>query len=338
MPTPLQIISPPGYLDEGLFGRLFLWIFDVLPYLDKHGIKPAWRIPSKLYGRYSDDIAIPGVVDLAYQHPAGALSDMSLVKLRNRHCYRLGFDWQKLSALWSSYFTVPDRVHALASRRGTDSRTLGIHFRGQDKQTSSWDSNEITAHDMLYIANFYLSQNSDLNRVFLATDQAEIVQIFKHGLTKPLLSVEVGEHHKSSRNNNDNEYKRSDMALADCVSLSQCGAVLQTSSALSAFSKILNPDLKIYRCAASKMLWDGPYFPVAYIPVISGSDVKLNEILTRTMADDWTHHDKALKFKSQFYAQPNWAWRNAALRRSLKRIIKSFGVKRSHVPVPFFYE
>src|SRR6516225_4433988 len=101
------VSAPEGYLDEGLFGRVFLWIFDVLPYLQKRDVYPLWRIPSSLYGYGDNNIIIPGVLDLAYAPPKSPAREVSLVDLRNRHCRQLGPDWQAAHALWSDYFRVP---------------------------------------------------------------------------------------------------------------------------------------------------------------------------------------------------------------------------------------
>ena len=52
----------------------------------------------------------------------------------------------------------------------------------------------------------------------------------------------------------------------DSLLLSKCKIVLKCQSALSAFSKIFNPDLEIYRITCCKLFSKVPYFPEAYIP------------------------------------------------------------------------
>jgi hypothetical protein len=110
-----------------------------------------------------------------------------------------------------------------------------------------------------------------------------------------------------------------DRAVIDCLALSRCAVVLNTSSALSAFSKVLNPDLEIYRCAASKMFADIPYFPIAYIPRYESDDVVVAEILARTMADDWLSNPAARRFRKKFAFKSRAPFR-ALFRRMRKRV------------------
>lgn len=334
----ITVTSPPGYLDEGLFGRVFLWIFEVLPALKRRGIYPQWEIQSALYGRQGDNLAVPGIVDLAYSASDLPSERVSLVDIRNRFAYSLGADWTAANSLWTSYFSMPDRVTQKIDGVLIDNSTLGVHYRGTDKIVSYWDSNEISSLEMLTIVKEFLADNPDLRSVFLTTDQADVLDLFRSELSVPIVNFGVGEHHKTEQDPTAQDFSRSDQALVDCLALSRCGAVLLTSSALSAFSKVFNPSVRAYRCAASKMLWDGPYFPVAYIPVLEGKSEATKAILARTMRDDWTSHPKARRYLSAFHARPNWAWRRAALRRGLKRRLRrALGMRVDDRPVDFFH-
>src|SRR5258706_15353333 len=95
--------------------------------------------------------------------------------------------------------------------------------------------------------------------------------------------------------------------MLDCVLLSRCGTVLQTSSGLSAFAKILNPNLEIYRVAASKRFYDVPYFPVAYIPRYNSPSPDISALVDRLMVDDWTQDADAHLFAEPFVARPRWS-------------------------------
>src|SRR6202022_4371104 len=70
--------------------------------------------------------------------------------------------------------------------------------------------------------------------------------------------------------------EKTDRAMLDCVLLSRCECLIETSSALPSFAKLLNPKLEIYRCAASKLFGklytNMPYFPVAHVPVLPVND------------------------------------------------------------------
>lgn len=62
--------------------------------------------------------------------------------------------------------------------------------------------------------------------------------------------------------------------LSDAILLSKCNYVITTTSILSSFSKIINPDLKIYRINACYY----PYFPIAYIDLYDHSKVDDDDI------------------------------------------------------------
>ena len=64
MQEKIKISTSADQLQEGLFGQVFLWVFEILPYLDTQGIRPEWAIRSALYGRPDDFLVIPGLLEL----------------------------------------------------------------------------------------------------------------------------------------------------------------------------------------------------------------------------------------------------------------------------------
>jgi hypothetical protein len=76
-----------------------------------------------------------------------------------------------------------------------------------------------------------------------------------------------------------------------------------TSSALPSFAKIIQPNLEIYRVAASKIFGSTPYFPVAYIPTYSSSSEKIAAMVDRLMIGDWTKLAYAELFTAAFVSR-----------------------------------
>lgn len=331
------ITSPPGYLDEGLFGRVFLWIFEILPYLQKRGIYPQWQVPSSLYGVGTGQLAIPGILDLAYVPPTKITREISLVDLRNRHASSLGPEWNAVKDLWDAYFRIPERVYKRADALTISPETLGIHFRGTDKHHSKWDTNSISASDMLSLIEEYTGIHPAICRIFVATDEAEFIERLKARVGLEIISLGGAKHHKDHAGAIRSDYADADRALLDCVLLSRCGSVLSTSSALSAFAKVLNPNLIIFRCSASKMLWDGPYFPVAYIPAYEAKTEACRLILARTLEGDWRQSPRSKAFLRSFVSKPNWRWRYAALKRAIKRLVCALGGRPVQKFTPYFH-
>lgn len=302
----VRIVTEPDELQEGLFGQVFLYLFEVLPYLHARGARPDWAIKASHYGGPTDDALIPGVLDLAYV-PEPPSRDVRLADLRERHCSRLGDDWEGLHRIWSTYFRTPQRIEAEADLLGPLDDVLGVHYRGTDKITASWDTNPVTHADMAAIIKDFQLRRPALKRVFVASDDNSFAGYLETQIDAPVINLGKVDFHKAGDPAVDNR-RKADRALLDCVVLSRCGAVLKSSSALSGFTKVLRPSLEIYRCAASKLFADIPYFPVAYIPPYQSDDPDIQAILARLMQDDWS----AQRPKPNFTAKPRFR------RRALK--------------------
>jgi hypothetical protein len=298
------IVTSADDLSEGLFGQVILWTFEVLPYLARHGIYPAWNIKSKLYGSAPDYTVVPGVVELAYTPPRVIDAQLHLNDLRAKHVRVLGGDWHHLHALWKSYFAVPGRVLRAADDAAIPSCTLGVHYRGTDKNQASWDTNPVSQDDFLTLVEGFLKEHPDVTSVFVASDEFSFVSHAQQRLA-PIPVINLGEvgFHKSGRNDS----QRGDRAMLDCVLLSRCRYMVKCSSALSGFAKVLNPSLEAYRVAASKLFADIPYWPEAYIPRLSSADPHCAAILEKQFAGDWRENREARgKFEKPFCARPRY--------------------------------
>lgn len=309
MALPLCIFCGPEELEQGLFGQAFYYLLQLLPDLYERGIYPQWELRTRHYADPPDYLTIPGVLDLAYTPPAGPYHRVSLWEMRRRHAHVVGNDWHALHKLWEAYFRVPDRVLNAAKGVLPESNILGIHYRGTDKQTTTWDSNPISAAQYISLIQEFLERRPEFKTIFAATDQFDFVGQLQQSVPIPIISLGEVEFHLSTEHSTTRAEK-ADRALLDCVLLSQCACVLETSSALPSFAKLLNPDLEIYRCAASK-LFGGlytkmPYFPVAHVPVLPVERPASKQILEQTMQGDWTTQQEAEQYLQPFVATPRW--------------------------------
>jgi hypothetical protein len=299
----IRITTQPDELTEGLFGQVILFVFEILPYLYARQCFPDWDIRSRYYGGDVES-TIPGVLDLAYR-PLPAARDVPLAALRERHCAQLGNDWQALHRLWTAYFRIPDAITAQAEALGPLDRTLGVHYRGTDKLTATWDTNPVARGDMAAIVRDMLRRRPELEQVFVASDDDGFAAFLRDLLGVPVVNLGPISFHKSEEARSEG-LARAQRAMLDCVVLSRCRTVLNTSSALSSFTKVLSPELEIYRCAASKKFADIPYFPVAYTPPYQSDDPEVAAILTRLMEDDWEQSETA---PTPFRSRPRHAKR-----------------------------
>lgn len=268
------------------------------------------------------------MLDLAYDPPQGPYRTLSLFELRRRHAHVLGNDWVALNRIWKAYFKVPRRVLDQADAIFPSGSVLGIHYRGTDKQTTSWDSNPISQQQYLALIRDFLALRRDFDVIFAATDEYSFVEQLRRSTSLQVISLGEVEFHMADKHTTTRAEK-ADRAMLDCVLLSRCQCVLETSSALPSFAKLLNPALEIYRCAASKLFGKlytkTPYFPVAQIPILPVRSAESAEILRLTMDMDWTYDLEMKKYQSPFAALPRWpinhAVFSAAEKLGLDRIV-----------------
>ena len=195
MSRPLCITSKREDLDQGLFGNVFLHIFHILPFLYQQKLFPAWEIRTLHYGDPPDYITIPGALDLAYTPPQGPYRTVTLNELRRRHAHLIGNDWPEICRVWNTYFRIPPRVIETAKTILPPGRVLGVHYRGTDKQTTTWDSNPITQDQYIFLVNDFLSQHSGFDVIFAATDEHSFVEKLRSSVTLPVVALgEVAFH------------------------------------------------------------------------------------------------------------------------------------------------
>ena len=310
---PLQIVSQPDDLDQGLFGQVFYYLLQVLPYLHRHGIYPAWDVRAKHYGELPDCRTVPGALDLAYDPPRGPYRTIHLFELRRRHAHILGNDWVALNRLWCSYFKVPQRILLRADKAQPKGRILGIHYRGTDKQTAAWDSNPISQDQYIALIQDFLEHRPEFDGIVAASDESSFIEKFSASIPLPTVSLGEVEFHMATEQK-ISRTEKTDRAVLDCVLFSRCDCLIETSSALPSFAKLLNPNLEVYRCAASKLFGklytNTPYFPVAHIPHLPVANPASLDILRSTMEQDWTYEPHTAKYRDPFVSLPRWPINN----------------------------
>ncbi len=303
------ITSEPEDLEQGLFGQTFYYILQILPYLHRKRIFPAWELRTLHYGEPPSQITVPGALELAYEPALGPYHRISLPEMRRRHAHVVGNDWVELNRIWETYFRIPQRVQNRADALSPNGRALGIHYRGTDKQTVTWDSNPITQAQYIDLILDFLAQRPEFDVVITASDESSFATNLASRVGLPVIPLgEVDFHLATSPSVSRAE--KTDRAMLDCLLLSRCNCLIETSSALPSFAKLLQPELEVYRCAASKLFGKlftkMPYFPVAHIPVLPVTRPESAKILRATMQSDWTLSPETAKYRKPFVAEPRW--------------------------------
>lgn len=283
----MKIMCSADALTEGLFGGVFIHVAALLPALKRLGIYPEWDIKSQRYGVGPHFTVIPGVVVPRAPHCLSE-SKVHFWPWYSEHAMALCDDWQTAHDLWTEYFSMPDAVHARSEQAGFDlSNALGVHYRGTDKNTDLLQTNPVRMEDFIRLMADFL-RNRPVDAIYIATDEPSFIGLVEKRFPEKLvLSSGCASKWKV---NNPLDFSKAHHAIFDCVMLSRCKHLLKCQSALSGFTKILNPSLDAYRVSSSKIQpWSGaPYWPDAYIPKLISEDPECQSILERQMSEDWT--------------------------------------------------
>ena len=155
---------------------------------------------------------------------------------------------KKAARLINRYLTpsveVQNKVDAFYDKHFKGRKVMGVHYRGSDK--SIREANRISYDKVLENIRFY-KQKFSLDAIFVMSDEKRFVDYLNNTSLKELII-----HHPDSTYSDDGHWGaaiKSDgkfllqNALMDCLLLSKCDFIIKTSSNLSAFSKMINPDI-----------------------------------------------------------------------------------------------
>ena len=118
-------------------------------------------------------------------------------------------------------------------------------------------------------------------------------------------SVFKGIVHTEGPKHNGNAHAKT--ALVDAIVLSKCKYLLKTSSALSAWSKVFNPEVEAYRVQGFNADW----FPDANIPMYWTEDPASQAILKRTLQKDYANEFKDGKFTPRPHSKETFGFLGA---------------------------
>jgi hypothetical protein len=299
----IKCITDINKMTEGLFGMVILYIFEILPILEKNNTnisKLKWDVCTTNYGnifpnilQYNSDLTNSEEIE----------EKIELDHLRSNYPqYTLGDDFSRINSLFFKYFTIPKELDEIAENYNLNN-SLGIHFRGTDKTMDICQNNPITIEEFYIIIDSYLKNNTNITNIFIATDEKNIVEYLKNKYSYITFVTSRNLDKNIFWKNNDDVISNGQEAMIDMLCLSKCKTVLKVSSALSSFSKIINPKLNIFRLNALKMFADIPYFPDAYIPLLEKNDnytEECNKILDKIQQHEWSFHHKE-RFNNFYY-------------------------------------
>lgn len=268
-------------MNFGLYGQILLWVLEILPYLEKNNINPIWDISSPYYGNIFGKYILPLYI------PDSDNNIVTLTEIKTNYAQHFENDFYNASRLWKKFFSFSNDVYDKVEYFIQDidmERTLGLHYRGTDKIDT--EGGYINSEIFINIVDDYLSKNeSKIDNIIIFSDEKVVLNdLFTHFEDKYKVYfdydffISKNEDLLFSNNikNNIDVDKHLLNTLRDMIVLSKCKVILKTSSQLSAWPKIINPEVEIYRVSSFIHDW----FPDSRIPLYKSDNENISILLS----------------------------------------------------------
>lgn len=272
----------------GFFAQM-TWCLMIVAHCEQHGLRPYLKLSAHLYAdylgenwleRFFDNLQLAEadrqlIADGAI--PVCHISELEQLGLSPR--YEAQMDIPSAHDLFSRYFrinpAIRNYVNAFVQGYFANRRVLGVHYRGTDKIAEatpvSWDYCAET------VANF-LSANPETEMLFVASDEDAFVAY----MTQQFNSIKVISHEDRHRSQDGrsvhvrpfegSSHAKGWEALVNCLLLARCHALIRTSSFLSAWASIFNPNLPV-------TMLNRPYQDKLWFPDRELAKISRNEYL-----------------------------------------------------------
>lgn len=276
----------------GMFAQIFCQILNILENLEKYDIYPYFEIESKCYGIGECKQFIPYYLVHNYDYKTNnnkkinsnflELCKEGIIKKDNDNiqiCFK--FLYKKLkkkinlnnsNRLFFKYFDISKdikyEINEILKKEFNGFKILGLHYRSTDKMKPN-------SNHSGYKESYYFDDNDTIsiikneikinnyNKLFIATDDRRIIEKIKQHINIKIFSY-IGNftrldgiclHNNKLIKSDNDRYQMGKSAIIDSFLLSNCNFVLKYCSMLSAFSLIINPNLKINKLNKPNYNW-----------------------------------------------------------------------------------
>ena len=286
----LFLRTDPEQLTEGMFGQGFIWILEAMSSLANRDV--CFDINTNEYGNIVPLIWVPRSQCVEKKKRR----TINLVKYKKEHP-ECAFDaspysFERAHEIWRQWFCLSGAIKVRVPR--IPPNTLGVHYRGTDKNRDAAQANAMTLDEFMIVLQDFMDYGTPVkfSHIFACSDEQGLhervssrwpkIQVIQFPQTRAsqrdatwkCRPVDFRSDHASEKQ------ERAVAAVIDMYALSKCSHVLKSSSALSAFAKILNPEICMLQVSAMKIRW----FPAGAILGYGGNTEVAKGILLRTLA------------------------------------------------------
>ncbi len=242
----LEICAPP----VGFFAQL-TWCLQIAFYCEEHGLVPEISAVSP---QYRDPGRSPNWLTYFFDVEPVPKPDFVMRDLRQLHLGERGEvpTIERGAALRAKYLPlraeIALKVESFVAANLAGRNVLGVHFRGTDKTI---EAPRVEREIVRQTVESFLQKNPSIDCLFVASDEASFIPYMQDAF--PALSVVS--HDDVFRSTSIQNFYQQDLgagnyikgeeALINCLLLSRCSVLIRTTSFLSAWASIFNPELPI---------------------------------------------------------------------------------------------
>jgi hypothetical protein len=242
----IEICAPP----VGFFAQLN-WCLQIAFFCEQHGLTP---LLSAVSPQYRDPRRSPNWLTYFFDVEAIRKPDFVIRDLRQLQLGNGGEipTIERGAALRGKYLPVKaeitQKVESFVAANMAGRHVLGVHFRGTDKTI---EAPRVDREVVQQTIREFLEKNPNIDCLFVASDEASFIpyvrdafpalpvvshdDVFRSSTTQNFYQQDLGE----------GNYIKGEEALINCLLLSRCSTLIRTTSFLSAWASIFNPELPI---------------------------------------------------------------------------------------------
>jgi hypothetical protein len=254
---PIEIRTTVG------LGARLEWCLEIMAYCDERSLRPQFKFS------YPTSLKSEDYFDAFFSIKGSGRASARFARISSIIELDLGKDYDSVlnldlaQYLIAKYLIIKEEiireVDAFCARRFANRWVLGVHYRGTDKRL---ESPPISYETVKANIDRYLQLYPDTDSIFIATDDLNFLRSMKDAFLSPAIISRDDEVRSSDgssvhRSPHTDKYAVNRDAIVNCLILSRCDGLLKTSSILSDWSKLFNPELPIVLLSRSydEHLW-----------------------------------------------------------------------------------
>jgi hypothetical protein len=240
---PIEIRSTVG------LGAKLEWCLEIMAYCDENSLLPQFKFSYPTSASSDDYFSSFFKIRGSPEKPVRFVPISSIIELNLGKDYDTVLSVDLAHYLITKYLVVREEVvqevEKFCTQHFARRRVLGVHYRGTDKIL---ESPAVSYESVRANIDRYVQLYPDTDCIFIATDDLNFLHdIQAASIGRSIISRDDAVRSRDGRSIHESldtdKYAINRDAIVNCLILSRCDALLKTSSILSDWAKLFNPQL-----------------------------------------------------------------------------------------------